>query len=176
MSPINLHDFFLATAGIRAGTLPELGERDNVERSGPAPFKLASLEVGIINSFRSRMWRCRTCTHKKSLITGVCEQEFPTAPFGKTEIWRCSSLSCGRNHQGAPGWLKTSWHQAKVGHLATTSATLFRFQLSVVAFNRLYIRLAWKKDHDLESSRRPSSITRHIQDCTLKPSIEEKNL
>lgn len=55
MSPINLHDFFLATAGIRVGTLLELGERDNVERAGPAPFKLASLEAEIINSFRSTM-------------------------------------------------------------------------------------------------------------------------
>lgn len=51
MSPINLHDFFLVTAGIRVGTLLELGERDNVERVGPALFKLASFEVKIINSF-----------------------------------------------------------------------------------------------------------------------------
>lgn len=78
MSPINLHDFFPATAGIRAGTLQELGERDNVERSGPAPFKLAGLEVGIIHSFRTQ--RCRTCTHEKRLITGACEQEFCIAP------------------------------------------------------------------------------------------------
>lgn len=86
MSPINLHDFFLTTAGIRAGTLLELGERDNVERSDPVPFKLASLEVRLINSFRSRMWSCRTSTHKKFLITGVCEQEFHIEPFRKTEI------------------------------------------------------------------------------------------
>lgn len=52
MSPINLHDFLLATAGIRVGTLLELGERDNVERAGPALFKLASFEVEIIHSFR----------------------------------------------------------------------------------------------------------------------------
>lgn len=42
MSPINLHDFFLATAGIRVESLRELGERDNVERAGPALSKLAS--------------------------------------------------------------------------------------------------------------------------------------
>lgn len=52
MSPINLHDFVLATAGIRVGTLLELGERDSVERAGPALFKLASFEVEIIHSFR----------------------------------------------------------------------------------------------------------------------------
>lgn len=52
MSPINLHDFFPATAGIRVGTLLELGERDNVKRAGPARFKLASFEVKIITSFK----------------------------------------------------------------------------------------------------------------------------
>ena len=52
MSPINLHDFFPATAGIRVGTLLELGERDNVKRAGPAHLKLASFEVKIISSFR----------------------------------------------------------------------------------------------------------------------------
>lgn len=175
MSPINLHDFFLATAGIRDGTLPELGERDNVKRSGPAPFKLASLEVGIINSL-SRMWRCRTCTHEKSLITGVCEQEFRTAPFGKTEIWCCSSLSCSRNRQGAPGWRKTSWHRAKVGYLATTSTTLFRFQLWIVAFNCFYIQPTSKVGHDLELSLCPSSITETHPRLYLEAFNWRKNL
>lgn len=51
MSPINLHDFFPATAGIRVETLLELGEHDNVKRAGPAPFKLASFEIKIITQF-----------------------------------------------------------------------------------------------------------------------------
>ena len=55
MSPINLHDIFPATAGIRVGTLLELGERVNVKSAGPARFKLTSFEVKIITSFRDKV-------------------------------------------------------------------------------------------------------------------------
>lgn len=39
---------FPTTAGIRAGTLLESGERDNVKRARPAHFKLASFVIKII--------------------------------------------------------------------------------------------------------------------------------
>lgn len=45
MSPINLHDFFPVTAGIRADTLPELEEHDIVKRSGPALCKVVTSEL-----------------------------------------------------------------------------------------------------------------------------------
>lgn len=49
MSPINLHDSVLATAVIRAGTLQELGERDNIERAGPVLLMLANFPIKITN-------------------------------------------------------------------------------------------------------------------------------
>lgn len=45
MSPINLHDSVLATAVIRAGTLQELGERDNVDRAGPVLLMLTNFQL-----------------------------------------------------------------------------------------------------------------------------------
>jgi len=58
MSPINLHDIYPVTAGIRVGTLLESGEHDNVKRATPALLKLASFRESLLLHFSN------TCRHK----------------------------------------------------------------------------------------------------------------
>lgn len=78
-----------STAGIRVGTLLELGERDNVKRAGPPGFKLAGFKVKIItSSYRSGgaptpEWPVQTPQYD----IPVCNF------FVKWELWTISFLS-----------------------------------------------------------------------------------